>query len=187
MAGNAHIDLIHRRRSHKKLVEPAPSDAELEQILRAATTAPDHKELRPWHFVVLKGKARATLGEAMASALVARDPAAETSRIDKERAKPLRSPLVIAVGARRKPHKLAFSELVHATAAATQNLLLAAEALGYGAIWKSGDAARDHEVKMALGFGPDDELLGFIHLGTKVVDLPPNEGNLEACVTWLES
>lgn len=184
MAGNPVLEAIAARRSHKKLAAPGPSDADIETMLRAAAAAPDHKKLRPWHFVVLRGDSRATLGEAMASALVARDPAAEEARIEKERNKPLRSPVVIAVGARRQDTKLPFIELIHATAAATQNLLLAAEALGYGAIWRSGEASRDHEVKMALGFGPNDELVGFVHLGTKVEELAPNQPALDGKVTW---
>ncbi len=44
----------------------------------------------------------------------------------------------------------------------------AAFALGFGAMWKTGDAAYDDFVKSALGVAPDDLIVGFIHVGTDI-------------------
>ena len=64
--------------------EPAPSDAELGQILAAACRAPDHGRLRPWRFIVIRGEARARLGEVFAAALKARAPDASEAAIETE-------------------------------------------------------------------------------------------------------
>ena len=39
----------------KRLLEPGPDAAQLEQILAAAACAPDHGQLLPWRFVLLYG------------------------------------------------------------------------------------------------------------------------------------
>ena len=57
MAGDA-LEVIRARRSIGRLTEPAPSDAELTQIFEAAVAAPDHGELRPWRFIVLRDAAK---------------------------------------------------------------------------------------------------------------------------------
>jgi nitroreductase len=65
-------------------------------------------------------------------------------------------------------------ENVCATAAAVENLLLAAHALGLGAKWRTGTAARDPQVKQFLGFAPDQSILSFIYLGYPEL-IPPAE------------
>ena len=48
-------DAIRARRSVKQLRAPAPSDAEVGELLELAATAPDHGGLSPWRFTVLQG------------------------------------------------------------------------------------------------------------------------------------
>lgn len=50
-------------------------------------------------------------------------------------------------------------------AAAVENLLLAAHAEGLGAMWRTGSAVRDPDVKKFLGLSPDQELISFIYIG----------------------
>lgn len=168
MAGNEHpgLELLRSRRSVSKLVEPAPSDTELEDMIRHAAMAPDHKELRPWRFLVIRGTGLSALGDVLAEGLLRRDANATQGQLEKERSKPLRAPLIVAVVAKRLETKLAFSELVAATDAATQNLLLAATAYGYGSIWRTGAPVSDPFVKRSLGLQPDDELVAFVYIGT---------------------
>ena len=119
------------------LAEPAPDDATLERILAAGASAPDHGRLRPWRFIVIRGPARARLGEVFAEALVRRQPDAPAPALEQERARPLRAPLLIVVGARLEPQhpKIPEIEQILSTAAAAQSILIAAHALGYGAKW----------------------------------------------------
>jgi len=46
-------------------------------------------------------------------------------------------------------------------------LLLAAEAQGYAGIWRTGDAAFDPAVMQVLGLDEDEEIVGFIYIGTR--------------------
>jgi nitroreductase len=153
---------------------PAPDDAALERILAAGACAPDHGRLRPWRFIVIRGRARERLGEVFVEALAKRQPDAPEAAIEQERTRPLRAPLLIAVAAKvaRQHPKIPEIEQILSTAAAAQNILLAAHAQGFGAKWLTGANAYDEHVQRALGLGPDDRLLGFIHVGT-VDGAPP--------------
>src|SRR5215218_4068321 len=97
------LDLLLSRRSVGALTEPAPEGTELDLILEAGLRAPDHGRLRPWRFVLIRGEARAALGECLASALKTRDRAAPPALLDRYRAWAVRHPLLIAVGARIRP------------------------------------------------------------------------------------
>jgi nitroreductase len=61
---------------------------------------------------------------------------------------------------------------VVATGAAAQNIMLAAHAMGFGAMWRTGDPAYDPHVKGALGLAEDDTIVGFLYLGTPVGNPP---------------
>ena len=86
--------------------------------------------------------------------------------LSRERAKALRAPLIIVVAARTQVCKIPQIEQVLAVAAAAQNIMLAAHALGFGAMWKTGDPAYDDSVKSALGLETTDSIVGFLYLGT---------------------
>jgi nitroreductase len=161
------IETIIGRVSPGQLVDPAPTEAQLEQILRAGSRAPDHGRLRPWRFVVIEGEARLRLGELMAQSLRRRDPVAPAVRLDAERKKALRAPLIVIVAAVVQPSpNVPEIEQIVAAGAAAQNLLLAAHALGFGGFWRTGAVAYDAEVKRALGFAPADAIVGIMYLGT---------------------
>jgi nitroreductase len=165
------LDVISDRRSYGKLLDPAPSEAELEAMLTAAVSAPDHKELRPWRFVVLEGAAKDAFGEVLEAAYCARCAAigAEIvpAKADKERTKLGRAPLVVVTAvAYERNAKVPATEQFAAVAAATENLCLAATALGYGSMWRTGDPAYDRSVKQALGLRPDDAIMAFVYIGT---------------------
>jgi nitroreductase len=170
------------------LREPGPDDVALERILAAGACAPDHGRLRPWRFIVIRGPARERLGEVFVEALLKRQPDAPEAAIEQERARPLRAPLLIAVAARiaREHPKIPEIEQILSTAAAAQNILLAAHAQGFGAKWLTGANAYDDHVKSALGLAPDDRMLGFIHLGTVDGSPPavPHADPREHTVEW---
>lgn len=165
---------IRTRRSVGKVHSDCPPRDLIEQVLEAASWAPNHHVTEPWRFVVLAGDARDTFGEAMAVAKTAgMDPAVKDIAQEFERAKKkaLRAPVIIAVAAEIPTDKKCVEiEEVAAAAAAVQNMLLAAHALGLGAIWRTGDPAYDDGVKAFLGFAPTDHILGFVYLGYPVVE-----------------
>ena len=165
------LDAIFARRSTGRLTEPAPSGDDLTRILEAAAAAPDHGELRPFRFVVLEGDAKDAFGHVLADAYLARCEAVggapTEGQLNKERTKLGRAPLVLVVGAvHRHSDSIPWPEQFAAAAAAAQNALLAATALGYGSMWRTGDPAYDPRVKAALGLGEHDGVVGFLYLGT---------------------
>lgn len=149
------------------LEEPVPSATELEQIVQAALSAPDHGGLRPWRFLSIAGEAREQLGEVFAQAASKKNPAISEAELDGIRAKPLRSPLILTVIAAVKDHpKVSAEEQCYSAAAAAQNMLLAANALGYGAIWLTGPFATDALVHQQLGLTAGEQIVAFIYLGS---------------------
>ena len=172
------LKAISRRRSIGRLVEPAPTEEELHTLINAAVVAPDHGRMRPWRFVILRGEAKDAFGEVMVKALRRRCAEPTEAQLVKERTKLNRAPLVVVVAAARPPvDKVPWEEQLMAVAAAIQNMLIAATALGYASMWRTGDPAYDTTVKSALGLHDDDAIVGFVYLGTPAEgsEKPPNE------------
>jgi len=149
--------------------------------------APNHYTVRPWRFMVLTGAGRERLGEVMAQSFHRKFPDVPAEALAKERAKPLRAPVVIAVGVDEPADsRVVEIENVCAAAAACENILLAAHALGLAAQWRTGDAARDPEVKAFLGLGPDQNLIAFLYIGyADAREMPPARPSFEDRTTWI--
>lgn len=161
------ITALHTRLSVPGLAEPGPSPEQLDCLLRAALRAPDHGIVRPWRFMVLAGRQRERLGEIFADAQLADDPATDPAILDKMRRNPLRAPTILVVVAETDPdNRVPVIEQVMAVAAATQNIMVAAHALGIGAMWRTGRMAEHALVKRALGFADKDEIVAYVYLGT---------------------
>src|SRR5512134_3223285 len=160
------LEAIHKRHSQGH-VKPDPVPREvIEKLLDAAAQAPNHYKVRPWRFVVLTGEGLKKLGDVMAASQQERHPEFPPEAFDKCRTLPLRAPVMIAVGVDKPTEaKVLEIENVAAAAAAIQNLLLAAHAMGLGAKWRTGEWARDGKVKEFLGFELDQHIIGFIYLG----------------------
>lgn len=182
------FEAIHQRHSQKK-VKPDPVPRELiARLLDAAVQAPNHYKVRPWRFVVLTGEARHRLGDIMSESLRERHPDLPQEAYDKAHGTPLQAPVVIAVGADKPTEpKVLEIENICAAAAATENLLLAAEGLGLGAKWRTGEWAENVKVKELLGFAPDQPIIGFIYVGYPefVVEYPPRP-SFEDRTVWME-
>jgi nitroreductase len=167
---NPVIAFLAKRRSVKpdRLVAPGPTDVELETILTIASRVPDHKKLAPWRFILIAGDARAKLGEVVAEACVAAEKEAPSHvRLDMERSRLMRAPLVIAVVSRVTPHRSAPEwEQVLSAGAACFNLCLAANALGYGTSWITEWIAYNKAVGAALGLSENERIAGFVYVGT---------------------
>jgi nitroreductase len=161
------------RASAGRLTDPAPDEDQLRLILSAAANAPDHGRLRPWRFLVVRGSARAQLGQAFADALARRTPESSAQMLEAERKKAERAPLIIVVSAEVQPNpKVPEVEQIVAVGAAAQNILLAAHALGFGAFWRTGAAAYDDFVKERLSIPAAESIVGFIYVGTLGAPLP---------------
>ena len=106
----------------------------------------------------------------------------------KTRALPLRAPLVIAIGVDKPADERTVEiENVCAAAAACENILLTAHALGLGAIWRTGDWAADPGVKEFLGLAADQHLIGFLYIGFPEGEtMAPQRPPVDDHVTWME-
>jgi nitroreductase len=164
------FDVIDTRSSAGRLTEPGPSPADLERLLRAADRAPDHGRMKPWRFVVLEGADRESFARAAAAAKKARLPALTEEQVASEREKIIRSPTIVVAACvvDRANAKVPEIEQVIAVGAAVENVFLAAHALGYGVMWKTGAAAYDAGVKAVLGLRSDDHIVAILHLGTRL-------------------
>lgn len=151
-----------------------PTEADIADLLEVAVSVPDHGMVRPWRFVVIRGADRDRLGEVFAEALKRRMPEASEEDLAKERAKPLRSPAMIAVLARvvtDRPGVPVVEQIVSA-GAAISNILNGAHAKGLGAVLLTGDNAYDPHVKAFFGLREEDAIVGFIYLGTPKGKVP---------------
>jgi len=163
------LELLLRRESALKLDSPGPSEADLDVMFRSALRAPDHGRLRPWQFVVVGETKREAFGALLADSMARRNPSAPAEELARERAKAMRAPvIVVAVAKLAKGHKIPEFEQLLSAGAAVENIMLAANAQGYGAMWKTGAPAYDATVKDALGIAADSAIVGFLYLGTQV-------------------
>lgn len=170
--------LLNRKSTPPRLMDnEGPSPADVQDLLCAAMTAPDHGAIRPWRFVVIEGDDRAQLGEVFAEALRRRDPNASEEAIAKEVGRPLRAPTIIAILARvtlDRPNVPPVEQIV-AAGCASQNMLLAAEAKGFGAILLTGKNAQDGHVKAFFDLKAEDEIIGFLYVGRPAGPTPNKE------------
>jgi nitroreductase len=182
------FEAIHTRHSIGQ-VKPDPVPRELiEKILSAAVQAPNHYQVRPWRFVVMTGASREKLGEAMAQSTRASKPDATEDELHKDRGKLLRAPVVIAVAV-DKPGLTKAKEIenICAAAAAVQNMLLAAHALGLAAMWRTGPSATDPAIKQFFGWEADQHLIGFVYIGYPQHEATPHgRPSFEDRTVWLE-
>ena len=166
------LGFLASRRSVKpdKLLAPGPSAEQLALILTIGTRVPDHKKLAPWRFIVFEGPARARMGDIFAEAcrLEEKEPPSRM-RLDVERGRFLRAPLVMAVISEIKPKPGApeWEQVLSAGAACFQTCL-AANALGFGTSWITEWIAYSPAVRAALQLTDSERVAGFIYMGTAV-------------------
>ncbi len=162
------LSLLHRRNSSPRLTGPAPSRSEMRDIIQAAIRVPDHAWLRPWRFLSMTGERRNAFGDILARSLTRRDPQADEAAKTKAKNAPLRAPLIIVVVACLQEHpKVPVHEQWLSAGCAAHAIMLAAEALGYAGVWRTGDAAFDRSLMTDLGLADNEEIVGFIYLGTR--------------------
>jgi nitroreductase len=150
-----------------ELKEPAPGDAEIEQMIRIATRVPDHGRLTPWRFILYRGDVRQKIGEQLADLADKREGPLSEGRRQQEMARFSRAPLVIGVVSSPKEHpKIPQWEMFLSAGAAAMNLVLAANAFGYGANWITNWYSDTEEGRRILGLAPHERVVGFVHIGT---------------------
>lgn len=162
------VAFLSGRNSAPRLRDPGPGPEQLEQMLQCAMRSPDHAWLRPWRFVSIRGERRKAFGERLLESLLRSQPDADTAAREKALNAGLRAPLVIAVIAAYREHpKVPRWEQRISAGCAAYSLSLAAEALGFAAVWRTGAYANDAQLLQDLGGGADEEFVGFIYVGSR--------------------
>ena len=160
----AHL-LARQSLGGKHLVEPGPSDDDLNQMAAAALRAPDHGELVPFRFAVVRGEAREALAALFRQAALDAGKDEADADLDADRAR--RAPVTVAVLARidlGHPQVPAHEQWM-AVGGALANWMNAAHLLGYAGKMLSGRKVRSPLLQRAF-CGPGEVLVGWISLGT---------------------
>ena len=164
------LTLLNARRStpSRLLGEPGPSAAQLDELLAAAIRVPDHGKLTPWRLLLIRGDARARLGERLAEIHRRKEPEIADAALTKDRERYTFAPVIVAVVARidAQHAKIPQQEQLLSAGCVAYNLLLGAQALGFGAQWLTGWAAYDADAAALLGLSAQERIVSFVHIGT---------------------
>lgn len=151
----------------RQLGAPGPDAKQLEALLAAAIRVPDHGRLAPWRLLLVRGDARIAFGEHLARIHAQVDPDAGDAALAKDRDRYRNAPVIIVVVGRiQSGHKVPEQEQVLSAGCVAYNLLLGAQALGFGAQWLTGWAAYEGKVRDLLGLAEGERVIGFVHVGT---------------------
>ena len=168
------MDVIHAIETRQSIgrvkQDPVPRDL-IERILESAVHAPNHRITEPWRFHVFTGKGRGELARVRAE--IARlqaeaegeDEELAAGRISRERKKAFRAPVVVAVICESGRDEVETLENYAACAAAVQNMLLPAHALGLGAMWRTGPVAYHDHMREFLDLEEGDKVVAHLYLG----------------------
>ncbi len=173
--------------SPKLLAPPGPDEVEIEMMIRAAVSAPDHGRLRPWRFIRIANSGRDALGELFAEAQRRKNPDCTEAELERERDRAARAPVLLAAIARiNRGCDIPEREQLISVGAAIQNILLVAHALGYGTRIVSGAKTRDRDLCSALGLAAAEELVGFVCIGSATRSAKParRPSPLEHLSSW---
>lgn len=166
----------------KRLLEPGPSQAQLETIFKAASTAPDHGQLLPWRFIIVPQTQRHHLAEAFAAALKERDSTASDEEISRAHEKAYRAPFLalLVVDAHTGDPAINLNERLISAGCALQNMLLVATAQGFGSALTSGKAMESQSLRQLFQLAKHEIAICFMCIGTalarKLVGSRPEVG-----------
>jgi len=168
--------VILTRRSVSALTEPGPSPEELTILLRAAVSVPDHGQLRPYRFVVVRGNGRDRFGDALAAAAAEQRPDLTPALLTKVKQKAFVAPTLIAlIASPRTGANIPEWEQVAAASCTGYAILLTAHTLGLGAIWKTSPYSDGVDLRSLLAMAPHEHLLGWVNVGHPVRPLDGDE------------
>lgn len=172
------VELLINRNSMKMVVAPAPSDEELALALQAAVAAPDHGNLTPWRFKLIRGENIQKFADLGITIRQRSDNPFPEEKVAASRQWLSEVPLIIAVACHidYSNTKIPESERMLSAGCAVMNMMNALNALGYGTFWSTGIATYDDEFQAALGFDSlDYRFMGFLTVGTPKVAIPKKE------------
>jgi len=179
------IELLLTRQSTANLTTPAPDSNALDTILKAAMRVPDHGALTPWHFTLVSGDGLTKLSNIYTQAAKINN--ANEAKVVKASKMPFRAPLIVVISSKLTDHeKVPAQEQTITAGCCVHAMQMAAFALGYGAMWRTGEFAYDAYVKKQLNIKAQDQIVGFLYLGTPVKQLTKKQSkNYNGFVSYL--
>ncbi|KGJ96485.1 nitroreductase family protein [Thalassotalea sp. ND16A] len=164
------IDFLLKRQSNGFLTAPAPNKTDLDAILTAALAVPDHAGLNPYKFHIIANQGLAKLTNIYVQAIKANTD--DELKLAKAEKMAYRAPMIIVVSTQYQQHpKVPMQEQFITAGCAVHSMQMAAGILGYGAMWRTGDLAYSDIVKTGLGIESNNDIVGFLYLGTKSKEL----------------
>ena len=160
---NPAIDNILTRRSIRAFAAQTVAAGDIDIMLRCLEAAPSAGNLQPWRFIVIRNK---EIKERLCA-------------LSFDQKALVQAPVVFAVTARPDESALKYGELgasffcIQDTAAAVQNLLLAAHALGYGAVWIG--VVKEAEIRDLLQLGDGEKPIALVPVGVSAEAAPMME------------
>lgn len=155
--GDAMLDVIHSRKSVRNFTGAPATKGALDKILRAGMAAPTARNRQPWSFVTVTGRKKLdSLAAGLPSAKMLHQAGAA---------------IVVCTDPEKAAGKSREFAIIDATLAG-ENILLAVEALGLGAVWTAvyPDAALMDHVRAEQGIPK-----GVIPLNVIPVGVPTGE------------
>jgi nitroreductase len=146
----------------------APSTAQVDELIAAAAAVPDHNYLRPFRFAVITGAGRDRLAVALAADLIALQGRGADEARDRAESKAYAAPCLVAVIA--SPNLEATIPLWEQVASASccgYAIVLQAQALGLGAIWKSPPVREGAAFAAFFDLADHEQLLGWVLVGSR--------------------
>ena len=191
------FDNIRETIAARRSIKPATlngkkiPDQQINQLLSLANWAPTHGYTEPWRFVVYSGDAVQQFCHQHAEMYKDNTPPEKfnPAKYQKQQHNGDKTSHIIAVYMQRgnNPNITALEETC-ATAAAVQNILLGAEALGISILWSTGGAVLQPAMKDYLGLDEEDLMIGLLYMG--YTDEPASPGRrtpIEAKTKWINN
>ena len=169
------LALLNQRRSVpvRGLRAPGPTGAQLEVLVAAALRVPDHGKLTPWRLLLLQDAELRQFGDWLAEHHKRIDPELPEALATKDRDRYRHAPcMLVLIASLQVQPKIPDIEQWLSTGCVGFAVLLAAQAMGFGAQWLTGWAAYDAEVMRHLGLSEHERIAGFLHIGS-VAEVAP--------------
>jgi nitroreductase len=163
---------IRTRRTHKAFALEALPREQIDDLLELASWAPNHNLTVPWRFRVIGPETLRRLKE-----VAGPEGAAKLDR----------APTLVVVSCVLSGDPVEEEEDLHATAAASYIVLLAAHARGFAGYWRTPGLLRTPEGCAAVGLGEGERFVGLLHLGHPRQEKPaPERPGADRTTTYLD-
>ena len=160
------LETILTRRSAQTFTGEPPTQGQLDLMIQAAATVPDHGRLRPWRLVVVHPDGRESFGDALVRTGRSLTPELAARSEKKLRDKAFVAPVqIVIVSSPADNDKVPGWEQEACAACVGYAVALAAHAQGLGAVWKTAPFRRGEGLDELLSLGPTEQILGWVNVG----------------------